>query len=180
MASPVTATRPVHDSLETNTLALLNTNSYQKGGWTLHMLRSMLGDSAFFRGVRAYYLAHRDGNARTDDLPVALERSSGRPLGWFFDQWLRRPGFAELTTRWRYDAVRHRVTLDVGQGVRFAPYRFPLAIDVRDAAGRVHRVTVQVAAVHAQTIVLPLPLTAPPRELVLDPDVQLLATFATR
>jgi aminopeptidase N len=180
VASPVTAERPVHDSVETNMLALLNTNSYQKGAWTLHMLRSMVGDSAFFRGVRAYYAAHRDGNARTDDLREALERSSGRPLGWFFDQWLRRPGFAELATHWRYDSASHRVSLYVEQGVRFAPYRFALAVEVRDADGRAHRVTVSVAAERSQRIVLPLRLDAPPRALVMDPDVQLLATFATQ
>ena len=31
-------------------MRLLDANSYQKGGWTLHMLRSLVGDSAFFRG----------------------------------------------------------------------------------------------------------------------------------
>src|SRR5262249_29677371 len=42
------AKRPVIDTIETDLMALLNTNSYQKGGFVLHMLRTMLGDSAFF------------------------------------------------------------------------------------------------------------------------------------
>src|SRR6185437_5923033 len=53
IASPVTAARAVRDTVETDYLKLLNSNSYQKGGWVLHMLRTELGDSAFFRGVRA-------------------------------------------------------------------------------------------------------------------------------
>ena len=64
----VVATRPVIDSAQTDLMQLLNANSYQKGGWTLHMLRTLVGDSAFFRGIRDYYAAHRDGNALTDDL----------------------------------------------------------------------------------------------------------------
>jgi aminopeptidase N len=178
--SPVTAQRPVRDTTETDHLALLNTNSYQKGAWALHMLRGLLGDSAFFRGVRAYYLAHRHGNARTEDLRQALERSSGRALGWFFDQWLEHPGFPELTTRWRYDGRSHRVTLYVEQGSRFAPFRFPLTVEVRDALGRSRRTTVEVAAERSQRIVLPLSFDAAPRTVIFDPHVQLLATFTAR
>jgi aminopeptidase N len=174
----VSAERPVIDTAETTYLNLLNTNSYQKGAWTLHMLRGLVGDSAFFRGVRAYYAAHRDGTAVTDDLRAALEASAGRPLGWFFDQWLRRPGFAELTVQWRYDAVAQRVRLTVAQGARFAPYRFPLEVEVVDAAGRPRRLTVEVPAEREVTRVLDVPLAAPPRAVTPDPDAMLLATIA--
>lgn len=180
VTSSVAAERPVVDTAQTDYLKLLNANSYQKGGFVLHMLRGLLGDSAFFHGIRAYYTAHRGGNATTDDLRRALEHASHRSLGWFFDQWLRRPGYAELTTSWRYDSATKHVTLDIEQGTRFAPYRFPLTVEVRDARGAVQRVTVTVAAEHHQRLTLPVKLRARPRTVVLDPDVQLLATFATR
>ncbi len=176
--SPVTAERPIRDTLETEYLKLLNTNSYQKGAWVLHMLRGLLGDSAFFRGVRSYYVAHRHGTARTEDLRAALERASGVSLGWFFDQWVMRPGIPELVTQWRYDRASRRVTLYITQGARFAPYRFPLTVAVRDVRGRVRRITIQVEAERSQRITLPLQLDASPRDLVFDPDVELLATFA--
>ncbi len=67
---------------------LLNTNSYQKGAWTLHMLRSMLGDTSFFRGIREYYRLHRHSSATSDDLCEVFERVSKKNLRWFFDQWL--------------------------------------------------------------------------------------------
>lgn len=180
VASPVAASRPVVDTAQTNFLRLLDVNSYQKGAWVLHMLRGLVGDSAFFRGIRAYYTAHRYGNVRSRDLQRAMERSAGRPLGWFFDEWLRRPGFAELTTAWHYDARTRRVTLDVEQGTRFPPYRAPLTVSVRDAAGHVHRTTLTLRALRAQRLTLPFPLDAAPRAVVLDPDVQLLATFRSR
>ena len=174
------ATRPVIDTLQADLMKLLNRNSYEKGGWTLHMLRALVGDSAFFRGVRDYWTAHEHGTAFSDDLMAAVEYRSQMNLGWFFDQWLRRPGFASLTTRWRYDAASHRVTLDVTQGGRFRPYRLPLAIDVTDAGGRSHRVRVDIPAASRTRIQLPLTLAAAPRRLVFDPDTELLAEIRSR
>ena len=177
VAAPEVVVRPVIDTAQTDLLALLNTNSYQKGGWVLHMLRGIVGDSAFFGGIRDYVAAHRHGTALTDDLRLAVERRAGVPLAWFFDQWLRRPGFAELTASWRYDAAAHRVVLDVRQSERFGAFRAPLTVAVTDAAGTVHRVTVQLPADRSTQFVLDLPLSAPPKALLLDPDVSLLATI---
>jgi aminopeptidase N len=174
------ASRPVIDTAQTDLMKLLNANSYQKGGWTLHMLRALVGDSAFFRGLRSYYLANRHSTALTDDLRRAVEESSGRPLGWFFDQWLRRPGFAEVTTSWRYDAGQRRVVATIAQGARFGAYRFPLTVAVTDATGRERRATVDVPASASSTIVVPLQVDAAPRAVTFDPDVRVLATFSTR
>ena len=178
--APEVASRPVIDTTQTDLMALLNTNSYQKGGWTLHMLRTLVGDSAFFRGLRSYYLANRHSNALTDDLRRAVEASSGRPLGWFFDQWLRRPGFAEVSTSWRYDAAQRRVTATVAQGTRFGAYRFPLTVAITDAAGKEHRATIDVPATANTTVIVPLQLDAAPRGVAFDPDVRVLATFQSR
>src|SRR5437762_11263625 len=135
LTSRVVAARPVIDTAEQNLMAVLNENRYEKGGFVLHMLRAALGDSAFFRGLHRYYDRYRNGNALTDDFRRELEAASGTPLGWFFDQWLRRPGFPELTTSWTYDAAAKRVTLSITQAARFGSYRFPLTVDIRTAAG---------------------------------------------
>ena len=66
------------------------------GAWVLHMLRGLLGDSTFFTGIRRYYAAHVNGNALTADLQHAMEAASGRPLDWFFHQWLYEPGYPRL------------------------------------------------------------------------------------
>jgi len=175
LSSRVVAERPVIDTAEQDLMALLNENSYQKGGFVLHMVRTRLGDSAFFRGLHRYYDRYRNGNALSDDLRRELEASSGRPLGWFFDQWLRRPGFPELTTSWTYDAVAKRVIVSITQGTRFGSYRFPLTIDIRTAAGRWVRTRVEVPAQTRTLVTLDLPLDTAPAELVFDPDVELLA-----
>lgn len=70
--------------------------------------------------------------------------------------------------------------LQIQQDRRFAPYRFPLLVEVRDAGGAAHRTPVQVAARRTQRIPLPLELDRPPQQVTFDADVQLLASFVVR
>ena len=169
-------THPVIDTLPRELLSLLNRNSYEKGGFVLHMLRRQVGDSAFFAALRAYYGNYRDGTALTDDLRREMEHTSGEPLGWFFDQWLRRPGYPELNVTWSSDPSSQQVTLDIVQGSRFGAYRFPLTVELQDGNGARQRETILVPAEARARIALPRrahPLT--PTALVVDPDVELLA-----
>jgi aminopeptidase N len=177
LADSVVRVRPVLDTAETNYLNLLNANSYQKGGYVLAMLHRMLGDSAFFGGLRAYYAEHRDGNALTDDLRRALEKSSGRPLGWFFDQWLRRPGVATPRVGWAYDATAASVTLLVLQDSARA-YALPLTVELTDSLGASRRLVVQVPARPRVELTLPGRFAAKPVSIVFDPDDFLLARIS--
>jgi len=72
--------------------AMLNFDgiSYAKGASVLRQLAAWLGDDAFFKGLRAYFAAHRFGNATLADLLDALSRASGRDLTAWADAWLRR------------------------------------------------------------------------------------------
>ncbi len=99
--------RIVHDNL-TDMRQVTTSNTYQKGSWTLHMLRGIVGDDAFWRGIQAYYRHHRDRNATTDDFRRAMEEASGRDLSQFFRQWLYRGGKLEYQGGWSYgDGVLH-------------------------------------------------------------------------
>jgi aminopeptidase N len=171
----VVARRPVIDTAQTNYLALLNANSYQKGGYVLYMLHRQLGDSAFFRGLRSYYANHRHGNALTDDLRAELERSSGRSLGQFFDQWLRRPGVATPSIGWAYDARDGTISLLVLQTSPAGAYELPLTVMVTERSGERHRVEVTIPAQARAMVVLPGRFPAAPAALAFDPDEMLLA-----
>ena len=161
IAAKVVAERPVIDTAQTDLLALLNTNSYQKGGYILYMLHEQMGDSAFFAGIQSYYAKYRNGNALTDDLRAELEESSGLSLKPFFDQWLRRPGFAELTVGWAYDAEEGKISVRVLQqdqrciplatsvvceGNKVVPFALSLPVVVTDASGKTTRVVVDIPA----------------------------------
>lgn len=167
--------RPVIDTTQSNLLALLDRNSYEKGGFVLHMLRSQLGDSAFFRGIRRYYRLHRHATAVTDDLEAAMERASGRHLAWFFDQWLRRPGYPEIAATWTYDSGTREVVVTATQNGPFGTYRLPLVVSVVDSAGHDRRATMQMSAVAGATAEVHLPCPTAPAVVRLDPDVQILA-----
>ncbi len=180
LSGAIVAQRPVIDTIETNLMSLLNANSYQKGGFVLHMLRTELGDDAFFKGLRAYFTAHLHGNATSDDLRAALESSSKRDLHPFFDQWLRRPGYPELTASWSYDSTAQTLSLSVEQAVRFGFFAFPLSVEYVDGAGAVRRARVDVPASASNRFVLARALTAAPRSVRLDPDIALLARITMK
>jgi len=80
--------RPVIDTAITNLMQLLNTNSYQKGAWVLHMLRSEVGEEYFWKGMKLFYERFRNGNALTDDFRIVMEEVSRKDLKNFFHQWL--------------------------------------------------------------------------------------------
>jgi aminopeptidase N len=146
---------------------------YQKGAWVLHMLRGQVGTENFWAGIRAYYHAHRNGTATTDDLRRAMEETSGQDLRWFFDQWLHRNHSPILSATWRYDASAKAVVVDLVQEQAGPPYRALLDVGVTaDSAGARQAVT-RVEMTQARQR-LTIPATTAPREVVLDPDTWLL------
>jgi aminopeptidase N len=103
---------------------------YQKGGWTLHMLRGVIGTGKFWAGIREYYRRYRDSNASTADLRRVMEETSGADLGWFFQQWLYRPGSPVVSGGWKYNSASQKVEIDLAQTQSGEPYRLPLEIAV--------------------------------------------------
>jgi aminopeptidase N len=148
----------------------LNPFNYQKGAWVLHMLRRLLGDEPFFRGVRTYYRRHAGGNAVTEDVQRVMEAEAGTSLATFFRQWIYQPGFPEYRVTWRWDARNRQAEVAFEQAQAGGLFDTPveLAFAVGDAQ---ERRTVRVAE-RRQTVRLDLP--GRPSSLVLDPDGWLL------
>ena len=61
---------------------------YNKAAMVLHMLRRLVGDEAFFNGIRRFYAEWRFKKAGTDDVRAAMEAASGRDLSSFFEAWI--------------------------------------------------------------------------------------------
>lgn len=129
LASLEDVRRPVIAAEPADLFQLLNANNYQKGAWVLHMLRQLLGDEAFFEGIRRYYAEFLHGTALSADLRRAMETSSGEDLGWYFDQWLRRPGYPDVDVRASWDDAARALELRVTQSQPWPAFRFPLRID---------------------------------------------------
>ncbi len=131
--NPVTE-RPILDSAAADLMGLLNSNNYPRGAWVLHQLRGLVGDSAFFRGIRAYYSRFRDGNALSSDFAAVMSEAAGRDLHWYFMQALRQPGYPMLDVRWSYGAAGLAVVIRQVQKAEWGLYRLPaleLSVDGR-------------------------------------------------
>ncbi len=89
--------------------------TYQKGAWVLYMLRNLVGDINFKKGIQAYYAKFYNANATTDDFRVAMEKASGKDLKVFFKQWLYQPVNPVINGSWEYNAVTKKITLQVEQ-----------------------------------------------------------------
>ncbi len=61
---------------------------YSKGAMVLRLLNSLMGDEAFFEGLRLYFNQKKFGVAKPEDLMRAFEMSYGQRLDWFFDRWI--------------------------------------------------------------------------------------------
>lgn len=136
---------------------MFGANTYEKGGWVLHMLRGRLGEPAFWEAVRSYYTAHRYGNARTDDLEAAMAAAGAAAtggvgdvvgdgvgdgvggeaatdeVGGFFDQWVHRAGNPVLYAAWSQHGDRVAVRLCQGEPAFDLPV--VVAVDVEGGAG---------------------------------------------
>ncbi len=67
---------------------------YQKGAWVLHMLRIMMrnlqtGDeTAFHSLMKDFYQTYHGKKASTENFRAFAEVIYGKPLDWFFNQWI--------------------------------------------------------------------------------------------
>ncbi len=71
--------------------------TYAKGASVLRQLVAWVGQDEFLAGCRDYFERHAWGNTTLSDFLGALERSSGRDLGAWRDEWLRTTGVNLLT-----------------------------------------------------------------------------------
>lgn len=164
--------RIVHDNLA-DMRQVTTSQIYQKGSWTLHMLRGIVGDDAFWRGIQAYYRDHRNGNATTDDFRRAMEEASGEDLSTFFEQWLYSGGIPEFQGGWRYDEGERALEVELRQVQRVGPvFRMPIQLGISFADGTA--APVEVIQVDEEEDLFRVPLEREPAAVVLDPDAWVL------
>jgi len=102
--------RPVHADLE-DMGEVTTRQTYDKGAWVLHMLRSRLGDDRWWQGIQAYYRRYRNATATSRDFRREMERACACELDAFFERWLYRGDNIRLADDWHYDGSQLRVRL---------------------------------------------------------------------
>src|SRR4030042_4056362 len=160
---------PVIDSTITDYMALLNPNSYEKGGWFLHMLRKELGDELFWKCIVTFYEKYKYSNALTADSQNIVDSLSGKNMNLFFDQWLLKTGHPVLNISW-YQKKKN-VCVKIEQLQKSSIFDFPLDLEFVSKDGSMKTLTVHINKV-LETYSFPMESTI--ENMVPDPDVWVL------
>jgi aminopeptidase N len=140
---------------------------YGKSAMVFFMLRDLIGDDAFERGIRRFWEKNRFRIASWDDLRAAFEETSGRPLGAFFDQWLTRAGGPLVRIAGARVSAKSRLSLAIEQTSPAYALRLPVALV---SAKRTETRWIEVDR-ERQTITLDV--DAMPESVRLDPELRL-------
>ena len=118
---------------------MFDSHSYPKGARVIHMLRTILGDEAFFKTLSVFLHRFAFQPAETADFIRTVKDVTGRNLDWFFDQWLFKPGHPVFDIGAQWDAKRKVVIMTVAQAQDFTRsipvFRIPVAIKIVTAKG---------------------------------------------
>ena len=110
---------------------MFDRHSYDKGSRVLHMLRSYVGDDAFFAGLKSYLTRHAYHSVEVDDLRQAMEAVTGEDLNWFFNQWYLSSGHPQLKIQQSYADGIVSLQVDQMQDSATTPiFRLPTYVDV--------------------------------------------------
>ena len=144
---------------------------YNKGALVLHMLRRLIGDEAFFNGVRRYYGEMRFQKAGTDDLIRAFETEAARSLEGFFDRWIHESELPELQFDYRTEARASGSPNETDVVLAFEQtgqvFEVPVTVTLRYRSGEVETTVVPVTE---QLTEVRIPLTGELRDVAVDDD----------
>ncbi|MBV8083927.1 MAG: M1 family metallopeptidase, partial [Chloroflexi bacterium] len=107
--------RPIVTNVYHDPSDVFDRHLYEKGGAVLHMLRTQLGDEAWWASIHHYLERHRGGNVVTHDLQRAIEDVTGRNLEPFFHQWVFSAGHPDLKVSYSWDAKARLASVGVKQ-----------------------------------------------------------------
>jgi len=106
--------------------------SYNKGAMVLHMLRTQVGDTSFFKGIRNY-LHDEDlanGFALTAHLREHMEVAGDTTLTEFFNDWIYGQGYPTYNIQWWVSGTQLKVTILQNQSHSSVNY-FEMKVPIR-------------------------------------------------
>ncbi len=107
--------RPLSTKVYKNTNDLFDRHLYEKGSCILHMIRRELGDQDWWKSIHNYLAEHRTRGVETVDLIEAIQKTTGKNMRPFFDQWVFRGGHPDFKIRSWWDARTKKLNLRVLQ-----------------------------------------------------------------
>lgn len=156
----------------TNPNNIFNSNtSYDKGGWALHQLRKIVGDTTFFQILANYRASFQGSGATTQNFADVASATFGSSLQYFFDQCVFGQGapayaygFQSVTVNGQnYLKLHIRQTQSTAMGAN-SKFIFPVDIRVDRTGGS----TTYVVRNDERQEHFVIPLTAPATGIVFD------------
>jgi len=143
-----------------------------KGGIILHMLRWVIGDSAFDNSMRAFARQYAWKPANSDDFRQVVETQSGQRLGGFFTQWLDSTGAPDFKNKYTVYRLGNNKGFRIAGQVQQDLDLFRMPIDVKvETDGKTERKRIEVVGTDSPYVIETF---GRPRRIVLDPDNHVL------
>jgi aminopeptidase N len=153
---------------------------YPKGSLVLDMLHDVMGEEDFKASIKYYLESHAFNTAETNDFLAAIYKATGRPMEWFFDQWICHAGEPEYQ-------VSYISRLAMNQGsetvVRISQvqevtellplFRMPVNLEVYYDNGNKDRITRWISGENEE-VIIPNPLSWKVDFIVFDPGNRIL------
>ncbi|TAK52631.1 MAG: hypothetical protein EPO24_15130, partial [Bacteroidetes bacterium] len=154
---------------------------YAKGATVLHMLRHVIGDTAFFQAMYEYAndTLYKYGTAVTEDFQAICETVSGSDLDYFFDEWIYGEKYPSYIISWEADStgLGYDVTINIDQTTGTSnPTFFTMPIDLKFSSSGWDTTVTVFNNQQSQLFVITLPQE--PATVELDPENWILKSFA--
>ncbi len=141
--------------------------SYNKASWVLHMLRHVVGDSAFFAGLQEYGDRYRFKSAVTEQFQTVMEEISGKDLDFFFERWI----YGELYPIYEvvYSQSDNNLLVQINQIQESIVFKMPVDIKA-NFSDNSEQVWVVQNTQKSELFTLALPPSSTVESIELDPD----------
>lgn len=147
--------------------------TYHKGSWVLHMLRGMIGNDLFWKGIQNYYAKYQDLNATTADFRREMEEVSGMDLEVFFDQWLYKSGSLKIDGNWSYDFTGKKLEINLNQVQKNSGIlTMPIQVAIYQSDSK--KLVIETLTLDKEKNSFSIPLGYNPTKVVLDPEFWVL------
>jgi uncharacterized iron-regulated protein len=150
---------------------------YGKGAMVFHMLRDLVGEGTFYAALKELISERAFQDASWEDIRTVFEKTSGKDLVWFFEQWLNRKGVISINVR-----DPRVVFSNGGNTVMFTivqsgqPYRFRLPVKIRSDNGDI----TELLNIEKQRETFEIPVQGNPAEIFFDENYDLMRTLSEK
>jgi tetratricopeptide (TPR) repeat protein len=141
-----------------------------KGAAVLNMLRSVVGEADFTKGLHAFLDKYSWQSARSEDFRKVMEQASNQDLRYFFIQWLESSGSPEF--KLEYTVLRTQQGFRIVGKINQDLDTFRMPVDLRiETEGNPEDKRVEVTGTSSE---FSLDTFGKPRKVVIDPNHVLL------